>query len=664
MIKKLTLAVLLAMLGIQVYAQKRIVTTDVCVYGGVSAGVIGAYTVTKYGKTTVLIEPSNHLGGMSSSGLGATDIGNKYAITGLAKDFYRRLGQHYGRLEQWLFEPKVAENLFEDYVKRAGYPVYKKHRLLAVRKQGGKITEIDLEHADRPGKVALTIKAKVFMDCSYEGDLMAKAGIPYAVGREDNKEFNETLNGVQLQDKHQFPDGIDPYKKAGDPSSGLLWGISPTPVEPNGTGDKKVQAYNYRLCLTTDPANMLPFEKPAGYNAEHYALLGRLIESRKYKKVENYLLINKLPNNKTDVNHKGGFSLDFIGQNWDYPEASHQKRIEIAKAHENYIKGLLYYLANDPALPEETRESMKKYGWPKDEFKDNGGFPHQLYVREARRMRGLLTMTQHHCQGRETVEDGVGMAAYQMDSHNCQRIVKDGMVKNEGNVEVDLGSNPYPISYRSLIGKESEASNLLVPVCMSATHIAYGSIRMEPVFMVLAQSSAVAAVMAINENKSVQQVDVKKVQAELRANPLADGTIPDVLVDDNDLSGFKPLTNNWKQENKAHNKFGLTYYLNDTTQAGPYKAEFTAKPQYTGNYTAYCYINDLTKAYRTATKANEVSLTLSSGQVIKINPNAHVGDWYKLGEVTLKANEQLKLTLESNGPGLVSADAFILVPKK
>jgi hypothetical protein len=288
-------------------AAPKTISTDICVYGGVSAGVIGAYTAAKYGKQVVLVEPSNHLGGMSSSGLGATDIGNKYAITGLSKDFYRRMGAHYGNLEQWMFEPHVAENIFEYYVKRGNYQVYKQHRILKVNKNGTRVVSIDLERTDKPGPVALRIVAKQFMDCTYEGDLMAMAGVSYHVGREDNKEFNETLNGVQLQDKHQFPDGIDPYKVEGDPKSGLLWGISPEPVQPNGVGDKKVQAYNYRICLSYDSLNRIPFSAPAKYDASQYALLGRLISKSKWKKVENYMIINKVPGGKTDINHKGGF---------------------------------------------------------------------------------------------------------------------------------------------------------------------------------------------------------------------------------------------------------------------------------------------------------------------------------------------------------------------
>lgn len=642
------------------------ITTDLCVYGGVSAGVIGAYTATKYGKKAVLIEPSAHLGGMSASGLGATDIGNKYAITGLAKDFYRRMGFHYGKLEQWLFEPHVAERIFEEYVQRAGFPIYKQHRIVKVNKQGTKIVSIDLERSDKPGPIALRIQAKQFMDCTYEGDLMALAGVSYHVGREDNKEFNETLNGVQLQDKHQFPDGIDPYKVEGDPKSGLLWGISPEPVEPNGTGDKKVQAYNYRICLSYDSLNRIPFSAPAGYDASKYALLGRLIEKGKWKTVNNYMIINKVPGNKTDINHKGGFSLDFIGNNWDYPEANYKRREEIAKAHENYIKGLFYFLANDPSLPSETRTSMRQYGYPKDEFKDNGGFPHQMYVREARRMRGMLVMTQHHCQGREVVEDGVGMAAYQMDSHNCQRVVKDGMVKNEGNVEVDLGSKPYPIAYRAILPQPAQTTNLTVPVCMSATHIAYGSIRMEPVFMVLAQSAAVAACRAIDAKIPLHLVDVKQLQQELANNPLADGTAPDVLMDNE--TAFKTLNKSFKQLDDMNDKFGNTLALCDSAASDTAFANLSATVSRPGKYRAYVYLPEVKKGKRNLTTARmEISMIRGNNflGIKRLEANsATKHEWLDMGSITVSEATEVKFVFKKQGPGYMAVDAAVLIPEE
>src|SRR5690606_23293193 len=322
------------------------------------------------------------------------------------------------------------------------------------------------------------------------GDLMARAGVSYRVGREDNSEYNETINGVQLMDGHQFPDGIDPYKTPGKPRSGLLWGISDEKLLPNGTGDKKVQAYNYRICLTSDPDHQISITRPEDYDPSRYELLLRLFEAFPHKrKLNDYFIWSHMPNRKTDINNRGPFSTDMIGMNYGYPDGSYEERERIIRDHTVYTKGLLYFFAHDPRAPQRLRDEMRQWGYPKDEYVEYGHWTPQLYIREARRMVGSYVMTQHNCQGREVVADGVGMAAYTMDSHNTQRIVVDGMVKNEGNVEIG-GFGPYPISYRALTPKAEECRNLLVPVCLSATHIAFGSIRMEPVFMVLAQSAA------------------------------------------------------------------------------------------------------------------------------------------------------------------------------
>jgi hypothetical protein len=407
------------------------------------------------------------------------------------------------------------------------------YRLKAVKKTAAVISAITIEQATHPGATTdRRIKAAMFIDCSYEGDLMAMAGVSYTVGREANATYNETYNGVELREKHQFPDGIDPYVEKGKPESGLLWGISPEPLQPNGTGDNKVQAYNFRICLSKDPANQIPITRPAGYDSTRYELLLRVLEKEPNRPFHLILKPDLMPNQKTDINNNGPFSTDMIGMNYAYPEADYNKRKEIQQAHEGYNKGLLYFIGHDPRMPAHLQKEMLKWGYPKDEYTDNGNWSPQLYVREARRMIGEYVMTQANCQGREVVADSVGMAAYTMDSHNCQRIVieKDGvkMVKNEGDVQVG-GFPPYPVAYRSLVPKEKECKNLLVPVCLSASHIAYGSIRMEPVFMVLGQSAAVAAVLAIRGKTSVQRVDIPAIQNILREDPLAEGDMPGKL---------------------------------------------------------------------------------------------------------------------------------------
>ena len=503
-------------------------TYDIVVYGGTSGGVIAAYSASRLGKSVLLVEPGRHLGGLSSGGLGQTDIGNKQAITGLSRDFYRRMGRHYGVEEQWTFEPHVAEEIFNVYIERGAVEVLFEHRIISVLKEETRLQSIMLEHSTYPvERPHRTIQASVFLDTSYEGDLMARAGVSYMVGRESNDQYGETYNGVQLMDGHQFPDGIDPYKTPGDPDSGLLWGISAEALEPDGTADEKVQAYNFRICLTRDPANLSPITRPDDYDSTRYELLLRLMDATPWENLNSGFIWSRMPNNKTDINNRNGFSTDMIGYSHDYPEADYTRRANIIRAHESYTKGLLYFVGHDRRVPDLIRAEMQEWGYPKDEYVDNGHFSHQLYIREARRMIGEYVMTEANCVGDLIVEDPIGLAAYTMDSHNTQRIVveKGGvmMVKNEGNVEVG-GFPPYPISYRSLTPKRDEVTNLLVPVALSASHIAYGSIRMEPVFMVLGQSAAIAAVLAVESDVAVQDVPVEAIQRVLQDDPLLEGT--------------------------------------------------------------------------------------------------------------------------------------------
>jgi hypothetical protein len=566
--------------------------TDICIYGGTSAGVVAAYSAHQLGKKVVLTEPSAYLGGLSSGGLGATDIGNKYAVTGIARDFYRKLGDHYGKLEMWTFAPHVAESIFNAYVSGEKTQVLKNYRLKKVIKEGTRIREVVLVSTVSPlMKPRIRIRAKMFLDCSYEGDLMARAGVTYTVGREDNSLYHETLNGVQLLDKHQFPDSIDPYVVPGNPASGICYGINPEPLQPAGSGDRLVQAYNYRLCLTQDTTNMIAITAPADYDPSKYELLKRVIAQREkqgWKHVLNsYLSIIMMPEGKTDINNNGPFSTDFINNSWNYPEADYRTRLKIAKAHADYIKGLLYFLGHDESVPEELHSQMLSWGYARDEFPENGGFPRQLYVREARRMVGEYVMTEHHCRGAEVTRDDIGMAAYTMDSHNCQRVVVNGMVKNEGDVQVG-GFPPYPISYYSLTPKREECTNLLVPVCLSATHIAYGSIRMEPVFMVLGQSATMAASMAIDNNGTVQEVDVKALQVKLSADPYLDGRPPEVLVDNAD-SGLVTTGGNWETYSRWMGQYKTDCMIFSGNQRGKQRVRFIPPRTLSGSHDLYYY---------------------------------------------------------------------------
>ncbi len=497
-------------------------TYDVVVYGGTSAGVIAAIQVAKLGKSVVLIEPGKHLGGLTSGGLGATDIGNKAAIGGLSREFYKRVNQHYNpgsdsNSTMWIFEPHVAENILNDMLNEVHVKVIYNERLdlnSGVNKEDTRIVYIKMESG-------LTFQGKMFIDASYEGDLMAIAGVSFTIGREANKIYGETLNGVQTANakNHQFKNPVDPYVIPGKAESGLLPGIlddGGPGIE--GAGDHRVQAYCFRMCLTNVPENRIPFPKPENYDPMRYELLLRYIKTG----VFDVLKLSKLmPNGKTDTNNKGAFATDNIGMNYKYPNGDYKTRESIIKEHENYQKGLMWFLANDPRLPNYVREEVNQWGLPKDEFVDNGNWPHQLYIREARRMISDYVMTQHNCEGKVVSEDPVGLAAYTMDSHNVQRYVDEfGRVRNEGNVEVG-GFPPYPISFKSIVPKSDECTNLVVPVCLSASHIAFGSIRMEPVFMVLGQSAATAAVLAINEEKDIQQISYGLLKDQL----LKDGQV-------------------------------------------------------------------------------------------------------------------------------------------
>ncbi|MBQ7964056.1 MAG: FAD-dependent oxidoreductase, partial [Alistipes sp.] len=493
----------------------------------------------------------------------------------------------------------------------------------------------------------------------------ARAGVTYVVGREDNKVYGEDYNGVQMQHLHQFVDNVDPYVEKGNPASGLLWGISDAALAPTGSGDNMVQAYNYRICLTSDKDNMLPIEKPANYDPSRYELLLRIIEAQKNYNLNGYFIISPMPNNKTDINNRGAFSTDMIGMNHRYPEASYEERAEIIQAHKDYTFGLLWFMGNDERVPKQLRDQMLSWGLPKDEYVEYGHWTPQLYIREARRMVGEYVATQANCENKVTVDDGVGMAAYTMDSHNCQRvvIVKDGkaMVKNEGNVEIK-GGLPYDVSYRCLTPKREECDNLLVPVCLSASHIAYGSIRMEPVFMLLGQSAAKAACLAIDGGVKVQEVDVKEIQRMYVEDPLLDGTPADIIVDDASLDAPAAWT-----RIEMNNGYGRSYLvLNPTSQEQTLRYPFEVKSD--GKYEIYTYF------IRRGESSKKTELVVSDGNTQKgVVLNADEiqvlgqtsGEWVSLGEYDLQSGKPgyVEFTNKGTVTGQICADAVLLVKK-
>jgi hypothetical protein len=588
---------------------------DVVVYGGTSGGIAAAIQAARMGKTAVLIEPTKFLGGLTTGGLGATDIGNKKAIGGMSREFYGLVHRYYSAPAKWknqtreeyfakkhhgnsgaedtmwTFEPHAASEIYDGMLQAVAdkVTVVLGERLelsKGVVKDGTRITKIIMESGRE-------FEGTMFIDASYEGDLMAKAGVSYAVGREANSTYGETINGVQKAKTihHQFIKNVDPYIKPGDPSSGVLPGIETGEIGEDGSGDRKLQAYNFRMCTTDVPENRRDWEKPANYDEKWFELALRNVEAGDDR---ISWAPSWMPNRKTDTNNNFAISSDFIGQNFDYPEADYATRAKIVKAHEDWQKGLMWTYAHHPRVPEKIRAAFQKLGLAKDEFTDNGNWPRQLYVREVRRLVGGYVMSEKNCKRREIVEDSVGMGAYNMDSHNVQRyITKEGFVRNEGDIQI--GTRPYPISYRSITPKPGECSNLLIPVCLSASHIAYGSIRMEPVFMVMGQSAATAAVIAIETGKDLQQIDYAKLKERL----LADGQVLDfesppmpenvsiskeklggIVVDDMEaeLTGFSSI---------GHTTPGFVgegYRHDGDTAKGEQRARFTPELPAAGDY--------------------------------------------------------------------------------
>ncbi len=524
--------------------ETNLIHADVIVYGGTSAAVTTAVQVAQMGKSVVIVCPDLHLGGMTSSGLGFTDTGDKSVIGGLARNFYQRIYQYYQKPEtwkwqdkeaygnvgqgtpamdgelrtMWIFEPHIAERVFEDMISEKNIQVHRNEWL--DRSNGVEIIENQIRSIRMlSGK---QYAAKIFVDASYEGDLMAAAGVSYHVGRESNDTYSEEWNGVQvgvLHHRHHFGEmQISPFRVPNDPQSGVLPRISPEHPGTKGQADHRVQAYCFRTCLTTHPDNKVPFSRPEDYDSSQYELLLRIFAAGWR---ETFHKFDPIPNLKTDVNNHGPFSFDNIGMNYDYPEASYMVRNEIIQEHERYQKGLLFFIANDPRIPEDVQLEMQKWGLAKDEFVDNEHWPHQIYVREARRMVGEFVMTENEILGRNQISRSIGMGSYTMDSHNTQRYITDeGHVQNEGDIGV-RPEKPYQIDLGAILPKKTECTNLLVPVAVSSSHIAFGSIRMEPVFMILGQSAGTVACLSISDHAAVQDVSYE----ELKTHLLKDGQV-------------------------------------------------------------------------------------------------------------------------------------------
>ena len=523
-------------------------TYDIIIYGGTSAGVMAAVQSARMGKSVLLISPSAHLGGLSSSGLGWTDLGKSNTIGGLSLEFYQSLNKYYESKDAWrqetreefiskvkegnqwdrvmlprdgmmpVFEPRAAESVFEDFIKKYKIDIVKGkwlNREEGVIKSSGKIRSIKM----LSGEVYF---GKVFIDATYEGDLMAAAGVSFTVGRESNDQYKEYFNGIRTANalKNQLPPGIDPFVKKGDFSSGLMKDINPGAGGIDGNGDKKIQAYCYRMCLTNDPSNRVMVQKPVNYKEPDFEIVLRAAESG----WATYFKLDRMPNKKTDSNNSGGISTDYIGMNYNYPEASYAERNLIEKAHIYWQAGLIWTLQNHPRVPDSIRNRYKEWGLAKDEFTDNDHWPYQIYVREGRRMVSDLVITEHYCLNEIMAKRPIALGSYTMDSHNVQRYLAKNekgayYIRNEGDVQNPV-AKPYPIDYGSIVPRKVECTNLIVPVCLSASHIAYGSIRMEPVFMMLGQSAATAAAISIENNVPVQDIKYSKLKERLLKNKM------------------------------------------------------------------------------------------------------------------------------------------------
>ncbi len=585
---------------------------DVIVYGGTVGGVVAAVAAAREGKSVILLEPGKHIGGMASGGLGATDTGNRATIGGYSREFFDRVKAHYVKKygadsqqvkdcsDGFRFEPHVAELILREMLKEAKVDVHFGQRLLEVE------TLSELKDGKRIGPRIVALRtekdmdytAQVYIDASYEGDVMAKAGVKYTVGREGREKYNEPLAGVQeYSPKHQWPIKLSAF----DEKKQLLPLISQEPLGKPGEADKKVQAYNFRMCMTKNKDNLVPWPKPKNYDPKRYELMARYLEKKPDLKVGQLMNPIMMPNGKTDTNNNGPISTDHIGANWDYPEADYKRRAEIWQDHGEYQQGLMYFLANDPRVPKALQEEMRSWGLAKDEFTDTDHWPHQLYIREARRMIGEYVITQHDVAEKRTKEDSVGMGSYNMDSHHVQRVVdKDGNVLNEGDFQI--GTRPYAIPYRSLVPKHRECDNLLVPVCCSTSHVAYGSVRMEPVFMILGQASGVAACLAIDHKTSVQHIPLDKLIEKLKqqkavlspdelpmtsvpSKGLDPAKLPGIIVDDTKAG----KTGHWTPSRSGVPYVGDSYLHDNNDDKGKKSIRFTPHLPSAGKYEVFLY---------------------------------------------------------------------------
>ena len=650
---------------------------DVVVYGGTAAGVIAAVSASREGEKVVLIEPGRHLGGMVSGGLGATDFGNRGAVGGITREFFRRVFDHYVKTygadskqvkdcsDGFKFEPHVAEAVFREMIREAKVEVVFDSTLGQVEVAHAKIVSIGTGRGE-------SFTGAVYVDASYEGDLMARAGVAYTVGREGRAKYNESIAGVQARSPaHQWPVAVPALGKDGHP----LPTVQAGEAGEAGSDDRKVQAYNYRLCMTDAKDNQVPFPKPDGYDPARYELLARYLALKPDLKVGQLMHPSRMPNAKTDTNNNGPFSTDHVGANWDYPDADEATRRKIVDDHVAYVQGFLYFLANDPRVPKALHDEMAGWGLAKDEFVDTGNWPHQLYVREGRRMVGAYFMTQADVMDLRTKVDSVGLGSYNTDSHHVQRILQaDGSALNEGDFQV--GVRPYAIPYRSLIPQPNQCTNLLVPVCMSASHVAYGTIRMEPVYMILGHGCGVAAALADRGKTTVHEVPVEKLSLLLAeqgsilrpdqvpspvkaaANAIDPAKLAGIVVDDPAAT----KSGDWQHSSAVGPFVGEGYLHDGGKKDGSARIRFTPKLPKSGEYEIRLYS---TPNPNRATNALVQIHALGNDHTVRVDQRRPIrgGAAIVLGPYSFSVGEAGWVELRNDGAdGHVIADAVAFVP--
>ena len=666
---------------------------DIVVYGGTSGGVVAAIQAARSGHSVILISPTQKLGGLTASGLGMTDTaGYRQIIGGLAKEFYQRIGRHYADPANWrsgdreaymkkvgpglardgmmhYFEPHIAERAFEEWAAESKLVIVRGERLdlrHGVIKEGARITALRMESGR-------TFPGKIFIDASYEGDLLPGAGVTYTLGRESQQAYKERFAGVQPRTgvEHQFRHQVDPYVKPGDASSGLLPEIhaaTPSVMGPEGSADKLIQAYNFRLCLTDVPENRVPIQRPEGYDAARYELLGRYFKAGFD---HPFGLHDAMPNRKTDLNNFGPFSVDYLRGNDGYVEGDYATRERIVAEHIRYQKGLLYFFLTDERVPTEIRQQLARWGYAKDEFTDNGNWPWQIYVREARRMVSEQVMTEHHVLGHQIVADSVGLGCYPLDCHNVQRFVSaDGYALVEGGV-YQTGHSPYPISYRSIVPLRTECENLLAPWSLSASHVAFLSIRMEPVFMTLSQSAATAASLALRNRCAVQDIAYDQLRLDLakqnqvldfkpehpKPEPIAPASLAGVVVDDLDVT----FTDDWVCRHDG--RFVGQSFRSDVSHGKADKTfRFRAILPKAGRYEVrYAYAK-----VRGASKSVPVTVYTAQGPKavrldLSLTPPID-GLWVSLGKFDFDTQEAIVVVSNAGTTGTVITDAVQFLP--